>query len=416
MLQTAVLVSGRGSNLKALLDAKAAGRLPYVNICCVISNKADAPALDIARAQGIPAIAVPHKDFAGNRAAHDAAMVQELRRRGAEFVVLAGYMRLLTPVFIDAFRDRVINVHPSLLPAFPGVDAPRQAVAAGVKIAGCTVHFVTQEMDGGPIIVQRTVPVRPDDDDLTLATRILEEEHQALPFALDLVSRNRVKVMGRRVIVIPGDSSYGELDRAISAYMPVLVATGNHHKVEEIRHILAELALSWLTTDLFPNLPEPVEDAPDFEGNSLIKAREWRDRSGMWTLADDSGLVIDALGGRPGIHSARYAETSQGRIDRVLAEMRDVPDDMRTARFICVVTLVSPDGREFIGRGVCEGHIAREQVGAGGFGYDPIFVPEGFDGTTLAQLGEYVKNNISHRARALFVLKPILERLARRQL
>ena len=416
MLQTAVLVSGRGSNLKALLDAKAAGRLPYVNICCVVSNKADAPALEIARAHGIPAIAVPHKNFPGDREGHDAAILEELRRHGAQFVVLAGYMRLLTPVLIDAFKDAMINVHPSLLPAFPGIDAPRQAVAAGVKIAGCTVHFVTQEMDCGPIIVQRTVPVRPDDDDLTLAARILEEEHQALPFALDLVSRSRVKVMGRRVIVIPGDSSYGELERAISAYMPVMVATGNRHKVEEIRNILAELALSWLTTDLFPNLPDPEENAPDFQGNSLIKAREWRDRSGMWTLADDSGLVIDALGGRPGIHSARYAATSQARIDRVLEEMRDVPDELRTARFVCVVSLVSLDGREFTGEGVCEGKIARVPVGAGGFGYDPIFVPEGFEGRTLAQLGDYVKNNISHRARALFALKPILERLARRQL
>lgn len=409
----AVLVSGRGSNLAALLEAEARGQLPAAQLRVVLSNNPDSRALQIAESHGIEAVAIDHREFKGDRAGHEKRLIEELDKRGCQYIVLAGYMRLLTNSFIAHFPNRIINVHPSLLPSFPGVDAQRQALEYGVRYTGCTVHFVDEDMDAGPIIAQRVVRVHSSDTRDSLAERILEQEHRLLPYALDLLTRGRLQVAGRRVFLLPGETSFDDLESTNAGYLPVLVATSNEHKVEEIRLILSEVALSFLTIDLFGNLPEPVEDAPDFLGNAFIKARTWRDRSSMWTLADDSGLEVEALGGRPGVHSARYAPTPEERIQRLLEELKDVPEAKRRARFVCAVALCGPQGEEYHEEGVLEGSIALQTAGSGGFGYDPIFLPDGFDGRTLAQLGDDLKNNISHRARAIFALKPVLEKLAR---
>lgn len=196
-----VLVSGSGTNLQALLDAQAAGALG-ARIVVVVSNRADAPALDRAARAGVPAAVVPHRGHA-SREAFDRALVDVLRAHGARLVVLAGFMRLLTPAFLDAFPQRVLNVHPSLLPAFPGVDAQAQALAYGVKVTGCTVHLVDVGMDSGPIVFQAPVPVRDDDTVEALRARILAEEHRLLPAAVRALAEGRVRVEGRRVVVTP---------------------------------------------------------------------------------------------------------------------------------------------------------------------------------------------------------------------
>lgn len=195
-LKIAVLISGRGSNLQALIDACAQPGFPAA-IELVISNRADAAGLGRAQAARIPTAVIPHRDYP-SRSAFDAALTEALEKSGIELVCLAGFMRLLTPGFVDHWRDRIINIHPSLLPAFPGLETHARALAQGVRIAGCTVHFVRTEMDTGPIIVQAAVPVRPDDDADTLAARVLEAEHRAYPLALRLVAEGRVKVMGDR--------------------------------------------------------------------------------------------------------------------------------------------------------------------------------------------------------------------------
>ena len=193
-----VLVSGRGSNLQALIDAIAERRLD-ASIALVISNIEHAGGLDRARAAGIEAVHVDHRGWPA-RDDYDRELVRQLKARDVGLVCLAGFMRRIGPPLIDAFPHAILNIHPSLLPAFPGVDAQRQAVQYGVKISGVTVHLVTPELDGGPIVVQRAVPVRDDDTAETLAARILSEEHRAFPEAVQLVLDGRWKVDGRRVV------------------------------------------------------------------------------------------------------------------------------------------------------------------------------------------------------------------------
>jgi phosphoribosylglycinamide formyltransferase 1 len=195
-LKTAVLISGRGSNLQALIEA-CTPDFP-AGIALVIANRANATGLQHAERAKIPHRIIPHRDFPA-REAFDAALDEALRAAGIELVCLAGFMRLLTDGFVARWRDRLVNIHPSLLPAFPGLDTHARALAAGVKIAGCTVHFVRAAMDDGPIIVQAAVPVLPDDDETKLAARVLAAEHRAYPLALGLIAEGRVKMVGERV-------------------------------------------------------------------------------------------------------------------------------------------------------------------------------------------------------------------------
>ena len=193
-----VLISGRGSNLQALIEAIAERRLD-ASIALVISNRADAAGLERARAAGIEAICMPHRAFA-TRDDYDRALVKELRARDVGLVCLAGFMRLVGAPLIEAFPNRILNIHPSLLPAFPGLDAQTQAIEHGVKVSGATVHLVTAELDGGPIIVQRAVPVMTGDNAETLAARILEEEHRAYPEAVRMILEGGWRVEGRRFV------------------------------------------------------------------------------------------------------------------------------------------------------------------------------------------------------------------------
>jgi phosphoribosylglycinamide formyltransferase-1 len=199
-VRLAILLSGRGSNFAAIYDAIVRGELD-TSIVCVISNRPDSPGIDLARARSLPAHVIDHRKFA-SREAHEAEVLRVLGDAQPELIALAGYMRLLSPAFIAAYPMRILNIHPSLLPAFPGLDAQAQAVAYGVKVSGCTVHFVDEHLDAGPIIVQRTVPVLADDDASTLATRILEEEHVAYVEALRKLAEGRYRVEGRRVLKV----------------------------------------------------------------------------------------------------------------------------------------------------------------------------------------------------------------------
>lgn len=198
-LRLGVLISGRGSNLQALIDAAKDPAYPAA-VALVISNKADAPGLDRARAAAIDTLVLRPKDFA-DKAAHEAAMTAALEAAGVGLVCLAGYMRLLSPYFVEVWRDRLINIHPSLLPAFPGLDTHQKAMETGVRFHGCTVHFVRVEMDTGPIIVQAAVPVADDDTPDSLAARVLTQEHRAYPLAVRLIAEGRVTVEGNRVAV-----------------------------------------------------------------------------------------------------------------------------------------------------------------------------------------------------------------------
>ncbi|HSK09948.1 MAG TPA: phosphoribosylglycinamide formyltransferase [Vicinamibacterales bacterium] len=193
-----VLISGRGSNLQAIIDAVRDGRLD-ARIAVVISNRADAYGLARAGAAGIEALCLGHRDFP-SREDYDRALVRELRARGVDLVCLAGFMRLLSPVFIEAFPHAILNIHPSLLPSFPGLEAQRQALEHGVKVSGVTVHLVDCDLDAGPIVVQRAVTVRDDDTVGTLADRILEAEHQAYPDAIRLLSEGHWRIEGRRFV------------------------------------------------------------------------------------------------------------------------------------------------------------------------------------------------------------------------
>jgi phosphoribosylglycinamide formyltransferase-1 len=191
-LQLGVLVSGSGSNLQAILDAIRKGRL-NASVRLVLSNKPKVFALERAERAGVPTAVVRHKDFE-SREAFDRALVQALREAGVEWVVLAGFMRLLTPAFLEAFPYRVLNIHPALLPAFPGVDAQQQAIDYGVRISGCTVHFVDAGTDTGPILAQSVVDVRDDDTRDSLAARIIAREHQLFPQVLQWIADGRVHV------------------------------------------------------------------------------------------------------------------------------------------------------------------------------------------------------------------------------
>lgn len=199
MLRVAVLLSGSGTNFGAILERVQTGSLP-IEIVLVLSNRPDAGGLRRATAAGLPTAVLPHRDFA-DRAAFDAAVVGALRQARAELVVLAGFDRLVTTVLLDAFPQRVINIHPALLPAFPGMHGQRQAADYGVKLAGATVHFVDEHVDHGPIIVQGAIPVLPDDDADSLAQRILAVEHQIYPLAVQLIAEGRLQIVGRRVVV-----------------------------------------------------------------------------------------------------------------------------------------------------------------------------------------------------------------------
>jgi phosphoribosylglycinamide formyltransferase-1 len=190
-LALGVLVSGNGTNLQAILDATRDGSLD-ARVSCVISNKTDAMALERAARAGVPALAIPHQTF-DTRAAFDRALVSALREHGAEWIVLAGFMRVLTPELLRAFPGRVVNVHPSLLPSFPGTNAMRQALAHGVKLTGCTVHFVDEGVDSGPIIAQRAVEVVDGDDEHTLAERMHAAEHALLVGVLRDIAGGRVR-------------------------------------------------------------------------------------------------------------------------------------------------------------------------------------------------------------------------------
>jgi phosphoribosylglycinamide formyltransferase-1 len=194
-----VLISGRGSNLQAIIDAIADGRL-RARVAVVISNRADAPGLERAAAAGIETRVLPHRD-APSREAYDGQLVRALTDRGVRLVCLAGFMRLLGPAFCAAFPNAILNVHPSLLPSFPGVDAQRQAIDAGVTVSGATVHFVTPELDAGPIILQAAVPVRRSDTAASLSARILEQEHRILPNAIQWVLDGRCRIDDGRVVI-----------------------------------------------------------------------------------------------------------------------------------------------------------------------------------------------------------------------
>ena len=193
-----VLISGRGSNLQSLIDAIASGRL-NATIAVVISNKADAFGLERARAAGIEAIVISHRGWS-SRDDYDRALVRELQSRDVGLVCLAGFMRIVGGPMIDAYPEAILNIHPALLPSFPGADAQRQALEHGVKVSGVTVHFVNRDLDAGPIVLQRAVPVLDDDATATLAARILEQEHLVYPEAVGIVLDGAWKIDGRRFV------------------------------------------------------------------------------------------------------------------------------------------------------------------------------------------------------------------------
>jgi phosphoribosylglycinamide formyltransferase 1 len=204
-----ILISGRGSNMESLLAAVAAGTLP-VRIAAVLANRADAGGLQTAAAHGVPTRVVDHREFA-ERAAFDAAMRAAIDSFAPDLVVLAGFMRILTDDFVRHYAGRLINIHPSLLPSFPGLHTHRQALAEGVRIHGCTVHFVTPALDHGPVIVQAAVPVLDDDDEASLAARVLAQEHAVYPLAVRWFAEGRLRLADGRVKLAAGQDSAGAL-------------------------------------------------------------------------------------------------------------------------------------------------------------------------------------------------------------
>jgi phosphoribosylglycinamide formyltransferase 1 len=199
MKNIGILLSGRGSNFEAIVDNVASGKLD-ANITVVISNRADAPGIESARRRGLKALVIPSKGVP--REEHDRLVVAALEDHKVDVVCLAGYMRLLSPWFVEQFRNRILNIHPSLLPAFPGLEAQKQAFDYGVKVSGCTVHFVDSDLDHGAIILQKTVPVLDTDDDHALAARILEQEHVAYSEAIAIVLSGKYTIHGRRVVML----------------------------------------------------------------------------------------------------------------------------------------------------------------------------------------------------------------------
>ncbi len=197
MKNIGILLSGRGSNFEAIANNVASGKIRDARIAIVISNRADAGGIETARRLGLEAIVIPSKGMA--REDHDQKVVEALKQHKVDLICLAGYMRLLSPWFVKQFPRQILNIHPSLLPAFPGLEAQEQAFAYGVKVTGCTVHFVDEELDHGPIIVQKTVTVLADDDERSLSARILEQEHVAYSEAINIVLEGNFKVVGRRL-------------------------------------------------------------------------------------------------------------------------------------------------------------------------------------------------------------------------
>ena len=194
----AVLLSGRGSNFEALADNVSAGRVPNAEIALVLSNREGAPGIDRAKARGLATLVLPSKGL--EREAYDRQVVAALREAKVDLICLAGYMRLLSPYFVAAFPQRILNIHPSLLPSFPGLESQKQALEYGVKFAGCTVHFVDENLDAGPIIIQAVVPVEDADTEDALSARILKEEHRIYSEAVKIVLEGNYKIAGRRVI------------------------------------------------------------------------------------------------------------------------------------------------------------------------------------------------------------------------
>lgn len=199
MKNIGILLSGRGSNFEAIANNLAAGKIPGARIAVVISNRTDAGGIEIANRMGLTARVIPSKGI--SREEHDRHVVAALQEQQVDLVCLAGYMRLLSPWFVQQFPRRILNIHPSLLPAFPGLEAQEQAVAYGVKVSGCTVHFVDEELDHGAIIVQKAVSVLDTDDERTLAARILEQEHIAYSEGIRIVLEGKYEMVGRRLVV-----------------------------------------------------------------------------------------------------------------------------------------------------------------------------------------------------------------------
>jgi phosphoribosylglycinamide formyltransferase 1 len=200
-----VLLSGRGSNFEALADSVVAGRIPNAEIAIVISNRENAPGIEKAQARGIPAQVIPSRGL--EREAYDTLVIAALEEKKVDLVCLAGYMRLLSPAFVAAYRARILNIHPSLLPAFPGLESQRQALEHGAKFSGCTVHFVDENLDAGPIVLQAAVPIRDDDTAETLSARVLKEEHRIYTEAVRIVLEGRYRTDGRRVLITSGESA-----------------------------------------------------------------------------------------------------------------------------------------------------------------------------------------------------------------
>ena len=196
-----VLLSGRGSNFEALAESAAAGRIPNAEIAIVVSNRENAPGIERARARGIEARVIPSKGL--EREAYDRLVAAALEEKKVDLVCLAGYMRLLSPFFVAAFRNRILNIHPSLLPAFPGLEAQRQALEHGAKFSGCTVHFVDENLDAGPIVIQAAVPIEDNDTVESLSERILREEHRIYSEAVRIVLEGRYRIENRRVKILP---------------------------------------------------------------------------------------------------------------------------------------------------------------------------------------------------------------------
>jgi phosphoribosylglycinamide formyltransferase-1 len=193
-----VLLSGRGSNFVALAESVAAGRIPDSEIAIVVSNREGAPGIDKAKERGIAAQVIPSKGL--EREAYDRQVVAVLNEHNVDLICLAGYMRLLSPYFVASFPNRILNIHPSLLPSFPGLESQRQALEYGVKFAGCTVHFVDENLDAGPIVLQAAIPVRDEDTEATLSERILTEEHRIYSEAVKIVLEGKYKIAGHRVV------------------------------------------------------------------------------------------------------------------------------------------------------------------------------------------------------------------------
>jgi len=196
-----VLLSGRGSNFEALADSVSAGRIPNAEIALVLSNREGAPGIRRAEARGLATRVIPSKGL--ERETYDRQVVAALRQANVDLVCLAGYMRLLSSYFVAAFPERILNIHPSLLPSFPGLESQKQALDYGVKFAGCTVHFVNENLDAGPIVLQAIVPVENNDNEDTLGARILQEEHRIYSEAVKIVLEGKYKIEGRRVVLTP---------------------------------------------------------------------------------------------------------------------------------------------------------------------------------------------------------------------